>query len=134
MPTRRRAAAAPAKKASAPKTGKRGRGRIAGRAAELRELVSRSISALVDAIHQHTRKNMAAGVRAFIAEKGATVGRIGRRGRRPGLTKKRILPCIAPGCTNTSKGPRFHYLCEKHMNAPKRDYEAWRLKAKAARA
>jgi len=96
--------------------------------------VSRSITALVDAIHEHTRKNMAAEVRAFIAEKGATVGRIGRRGRRPGLTKKRMLPCIAPGCTNTSKGPRFHYLCEKHMNAPKRDYEVWRLKARAAQA
>src|SRR5262245_19534438 len=27
--------------------------------------------------------------------------------------------CIAPNCRNTSKGPRFHFLCDKHMKAPK---------------
>ena len=48
--------------------------------------------------------------------------------------KKRRLPCIAPGCSNPSKGPRFQYLCVKHMDAPKKDYEAWRLKSKEARA
>jgi hypothetical protein len=90
------------------------------------------VSDLVAAINQHMRGDMAAEVRAFIAAKG-TPGRVGRRGRPPGSRKKRLLPCIAPNCANQSKGPRFHYLCEKHMKAPKRDYEAWRLRAKAAR-
>jgi len=102
--------------------------------AGLRDLVARSVNDLVAAINHHFRGNMAAEVRAFIAESGGTVGRIGRRGRPAGSIKKRVLPCIAPGCGNPSKGPRFHYLCEKHLKAPKKDYEAWRLKAKEARA
>ena len=48
--------------------------------------------------------------------------------------RRRILPCIAPGCKNPSKGPRFHYLCEEHMGAPKKDYEAWREKRKEKEA
>jgi len=79
------------------------------------------------------RGSVADEVPAFIAAKGGSASKVGRRGRPPGA-RKRLLPCIAPGCGNPSKGPRFHYLCEKHMNAPKKDYEAWRLRAKAARA
>ena len=135
MPRRRRNAASSAsrgKNDSAPKKGKRGR--RSGSSTDLRALVARSVNDLVAAINDHFRGNMAAQVRAFIAADGGTAGKVGKRGRKVGSGKKRILPCIAPGCTNQSKGPRFHYLCEKHMNAPKRDYEAWRLKAKAARA
>lgn len=134
MPRRRRNAAKPATTAPAAKTTARRGGRLSSAAAQLRQIVSQTVGALVDAIEQHTRSNMAAEVRAFIAANGATAARVGRRGRPAGSGKKRLLPCIAPGCSNQSKGPRFHYLCEKHMNAPKRDYEAWRLKAKEARA
>jgi hypothetical protein len=28
---------------------------------------------------------------------------------------RRDMGCIAPGCKNRSKGPRFSYLCEKHL-------------------
>ena len=133
MPRRRRNAAKTATPAPAGKTSTRRGGRLSTAAAQLRDLVSQTVSALVAAIEQHTRSNMAAEVRAFIAANGGTAGRVGRRGRPAGAVKKRLLPCIAPGCTNQSKGPRFHYLCEKHMSAPKRDYEAWRLKAKEAR-
>jgi hypothetical protein len=101
---------------------------------KLQDLVSRTVSDLVAAINRHMRGDMAAEVRAFIASKGSAPGRVGKRGRPVGSRKKRLLPCIAPGCTNPSKGPRFHYLCEKHRDAPKRDYQAWRLKAKEKRA
>jgi hypothetical protein len=134
MPRGRRNAAKTATPAPAGKTASRRGGRLSSAAAQLRQIVSATVSSLVDAIEQHTRSNMASEVRAFIAANGGNAARMGRRGRPAGSGKKRLLPCIAPGCTNQSKGPRFHYLCEKHMNAPKRDYEAWRLKAKEARA
>lgn len=37
-----------------------------------------------------------------------------------------IKPCIAPGCTSPSKGPRFHYLCDEHKGASPAEYAAWR--------
>src|ERR1041384_5032014 len=123
MPRGRRNAA---KSATSPSNGRR---RGTSSTALLREIVERTVAALVDAIDKYTRGNVADEVRAFIAAKGGAIGKIGRRGRPPGA-KNRLLPCIAPGCGNPSKGPRFHYLCEKHMNAPKKDYEAWRLRAK----
>jgi hypothetical protein len=131
-PRRRRASLE--KTSSTARNGKGRRGRRSDAATRVRDLVARYVQDLVEAIHKHTRKNMAAEVRAFIAANGGSIGRIGKRGRPAGLRRKRIVPCIAPGCTNPSKGPRFHYLCEKHRDAPKKDYEAWRLKARAARA
>lgn len=44
----------------------------------------------------------------------------------------RTMTCIAPNCKNQSKGPRFRYLCEQHMNAPKKDVETWRKARKEA--
>ena len=133
MPRGRRNSAYSKATDSAAKKGKRGRGQRAAKAAGLRDLVARSVNDLVAAINHHFRGNMAAQVRAFIAADGGSAGRVGKRGRKAGAGRKRILPCIAPGCGNTSKGPRFHYLCEKHMNAPRKDYEAWRLRAREAR-
>ncbi len=41
--------------------------------------------------------------------------------------------CIAPGCTNANKGPRFHYLCETHKGVAKPTYETWqKLRASGA--
>lgn len=134
MPRGRRTAAASPKSVSAPKNGRRKRGQRGSATARLGELVSRTIGDLVAAIEKHMSGSVADEVRAFIASKSGTAGRVGKRGRPPGSAKKRILPCIAPSCTNTSKGPRFHYLCEKHMGAPKKDYEAWRLRAKEKKA
>ena len=133
MPRRRRAAN-PKATDSAPEKGKRRRSRAVVFSALLRGLVARSVNDLVKAINQNVRGDMAAEVRAFIAENGGSARRV-ERGRQPArAARKRIRPCIAPGCQNPSKGPRFHYLCEKHMGAPKKDYEAWRLKAKEARS
>jgi len=97
-------------------------------------MVSRYVSDLVSAINQHMRRNMAAEVRAFIAANGRTAVQVPGRGRRSGSGRKRVVACIAPGCTNPSKGPRFHYLCENHRDAPRKDYEGWRLKAREKRA
>jgi hypothetical protein len=107
------------------------RSRRPGRPAALADLVSRYVDDLVSAINSHLRKNMASQVREFIARNGRTLVVAGRRAS---TRAKRLLPCIAPGCTNASKGPRFHYLCEKHREAPKKDYEAWRLQARKKRA
>lgn len=57
--------------------------------------------------------------------KGATAGRKGPS------RKGKIRPCIAPKCKQPSKGPRFHFLCENHMKAPKRDWMVWAGKAEA---
>ncbi len=99
MPRRRRNAATSRATASTAKTGKRGRGPDFG-AVQLQKLVSRTVSDLVAAINQHMRGDMAAEVRAFIASKGSA-GRAGKRDVPP----RRLLPCIAPACSNPSKGP-----------------------------
>lgn len=116
---------------SAAAAGTRGRrGRKAGSSARLSEIVTRYVSDLVAALNQHLRRNMADEVRDFIAANGAGGAVVAGRTRRAGTGRKRVVQCIAPGCTNPSKGPRFHYLCEKHKDAPKKDYEAWRLRAR----
>jgi hypothetical protein len=128
---RRTAAAANATQGAAAAAGTRGkRGRRADRSARLSEIVSRYVGDLVAAINQHLRRNMADEVRDFIASNGGGSGVVAGRTRRAGTGRKRIVQCIAPGCTNPSKGPRFHYLCEKHKDAAKKDYEAWRLRAR----
>lgn len=109
------------------------RGRRSGQSKRLGDMIDRYVTDLVAAINQHMRRNMAAEVRALLAESGRTAGKLGGRGRRS-AGRKRIVPCIAPGCTNPSKGPRFHYLCEEHRKASRKDYEAWRLKARENRA
>jgi len=30
------------------------------------------------------------------------------------------MSCRYPGCTNRSKGPRFRFLCEKHLKLPRK--------------
>ena len=115
-------------------TGPRKRGRRSDPKQRLGEMIDRHVSDLVTAINQHMHRNMAAEVRAFLAANGRTAARVVGRTRRSSSGRKRILPCIAPGCTNPSKGPRFHYLCEDHRKASRKDYEAWRLKAREGRA
>lgn len=48
---------------------------------------------------------------------------------------KRDYTCIAPGCKEVSKGPRFHYLCQKkHLKVSKKVYERWAKAAAVKRA
>jgi hypothetical protein len=101
------------------------RRRTNGIESRLNDIVTQHVNGLVEAITLEIRRNVADEVSAFFSTQG------GAGGFR--LKKRRILQCIAPGCPNMSKGPRFHYLCDKHKDAPKKDYEAWR-KAKKDKA
>ncbi len=93
----------------------------------LAEIITRHVDGLVSAVRQEVRKSVADEVRGFLTGGGGAALMAAGRGRRAGAgVRKRVVPCIAPGCPNPSKGPRFHYLCEKHKDAPKKDYEAWR--------
>lgn len=40
--------------------------------------------------------------------------------------QSKIRPCIATGCLEQSKGPRFKYLCEKHREASAKKIANWR--------
>src|SRR5438128_12431172 len=87
----------------------------------LADIVTRYVEDLVNAVQQEVRRSVADEVQSFLTgEKGRGLAKLLR------VRRKRVLPCIAPGCSNPSKGPRFHYLCAKHKDAPKKDYEAWR--------
>src|SRR2546423_12461245 len=61
--------------------------------------------------------------RATGTEAPARVSR-NRRLRMPAAG--RIRTCVAPGCANDNRGPRFGYCCIVHESAPKKDKEAWR--------
>ena len=99
---------------------------------KLNALLTDHVRNLVSEIAKVVRQNLAARLGAIIsgtepaavAPKRKAVGRAAR---------KRVVACLSPGCGNPSKGPRFHYLCEKHKDAPTKDYEAWR-KAKQTKA
>ncbi len=106
------------------------RRRSSGIDARLSEIVSDHVTELVTALTQEIRRNVADEVSAYFSGGKLIAARRGALGK---PRRKRVMQCIAPGCTNTSKGPRFHYLCDKHRDAPKKDYEAWR-KAKKEKA
>lgn len=91
-------------------------------------IVRDHVSELVSAITAAVRANVADEIQSLLATGGG--GTAARRLLKP--KKRRILPCIAPGCSNPSKGPRFHYLCDKHKDASKKDYESWRKAKKSA--
>jgi hypothetical protein len=48
--------------------------------------------------------------------------------------KAKARTCIKPGCKKKSKGPRHHHLCEDHLKAPKKKWQAWQKKDREARA
>lgn len=95
-------------------------------------LVEGHIQDLVFAITRAVRENLAEEIRVYVA------GGDGRMLsptliRVKGKRRPRDLACIAPGCRNRSKGPRFHYLCDKHVDTPKKQYEAWRKERMSGR-
>ena len=111
--------------------GRRGRGGSDGR---LAEIVARYVGNLVDAVRQEVRRSVADEVRDVLTGNRAAGLSAGRSRRAGGNGRKRVMPCIAPGCGNPSKGPRFHYLCDKHKDAKKSEYEAWRKARKEKQA
>jgi hypothetical protein len=109
----------------------RGRGASDGR---LADIVARYTSDLVAAVRQEVRRSVADEVRDILTGSRGPSITAGRSRRSAGNGRKRVVQCIAPGCPNPSKGPRFHYLCDKHKDAKKADYEAWRKARKEKQA
>jgi hypothetical protein len=131
MPRGRRGSATPAPAArGGVRGGRRGRSTAASDG-RLADIVERYVNDLVTAVRQEVRRSVAAEVSGLLTGSGVVAGRT-RRAFVNG--KKRIVGCIAPGCGNPSKGPRFHYLCDKHKEAKKQDYEAWRKARKEKQA
>jgi hypothetical protein len=136
MPRGRRstnAAAQGQKAAGRSRLGRRGRARRAGSDGRLAEIVARYVGSLVDAVRQEVRRSVADEVREVLTGSRAA-GLSAGRSRRAGNGRKRVLPCIKPGCNSPSKGPRFHYLCDEHKDAKRSEYEAWRKARKEKQA
>jgi hypothetical protein len=57
----------------------------------------------------------------FAERVSAALPRAGRNGAaRKASSLKRDMSCRYPGCKNRSKGPRFRFLCEEHLELPKK--------------
>jgi hypothetical protein len=93
--------------------------------ARLYSAVTQHINKLVVEIEAAVRQNIAFELAAFT---GTAVART-PRGR--ATSKPRDMRCLAPGCPNTSRGPRFRYLCTKHDKATDKQVAAWREARKA---
>lgn len=130
MPRGRRSASGNAARMGNAKAGRGRRGRGADR--RLADIVERYVADLIEAVQQEVRRSVGEEVQGYLSGRGPlTAGRTRRAGAG---RKKNVVQCIAPGCPNPSKGPRFHYLCEKHKDAKKADYEAWRKARKEKQA
>jgi len=57
----------------------------------------------------------------------------GRRNASPRKGGKLDMGCRVAGCRNRSKGPRFRFMCEKHIRLPKKKQlaalQAWKASA-----
>jgi hypothetical protein len=90
--------------------------------AQIGSIISAAASQIADAV----RKDMAAQLQRLVAGGAPVVARAvavrgARTGNPGGKGIKRNIPktCIYPGCNNPSKGPRWSFLCEKHLETPK---------------
>jgi hypothetical protein len=95
------------------------------------ELVANYMDGLVTALREELRQEFAAEVTGFLGQGRGQARALNLNGTMRKRGKAR--PCIAPGCNNPSKGPRFRFLCDEHKGAPKSDYEAWRANGAAAK-
>jgi hypothetical protein len=91
-----------------------------GDATQLVAMVTAHVQELVELIANAMRRNLAEELSALIVTPAG------------GRASRRLLPCMAPGCSNPSKGPRFHYLCDEHKGAKKSLIVAWRQARKLA--
>ncbi len=81
------------------------------------DFVNDFLDQLADAFIQRVmdRVNLKGGARNGLA---GTRGHGARRGPSPMKGRKLDMACRYPGCKNGSKGPKFHFLCEKHLKEP----------------
>jgi hypothetical protein len=90
-----------------------------------------SLDAKFESILGRTARELVAAIRASLADEVARLGR-GKPGKAtraaPKRAVRRHLPkhCVAPGCKNPHKGPRFSFCCEEHRTASKSAREKWR--------
>jgi hypothetical protein len=105
---------------------------------QIAEILRSHTAAMASAITDVIRTQVAEEMLAHFADAAAVVG---GGAKKPRVRAARILrtasgvrdmSCIAPGCSNVSKGPRLHYLCADHVGASKAEYTAWRKAKKAA--
>ena len=80
---------------------------------------------------------VASQLKSLVGRGGGSGGRAkaGRRGGAPG--RKLDMSCRVDGCKNTSRGPRFGFICDDHRKKlSKKDQQAARdaFKAKQAKA
>ena len=86
----------------------------------LTQLVTTHVNNLVEVINAEVRKNLAEELAQVL---GGTSAKLAQ----PKVKKERVRkPCIAKGCRNLSKGPRFKFLCDDHKKASKASVEAWK--------
>ena len=62
----------------------------------------------LEKINERVQSGMRNGVAKSIGRRSSAL-----RGR------KLDMHCRYPGCKNRSKGPRFRFLCEKHLSPPR---------------
>ncbi len=87
----------------------------------LTPLVDAFMRGLAKAIASLVREQTLGTVLAYFGGGGDVEGY-----QRRSAPAKRDYSCLSPGCRRRSKGPLFHYLCEKHEDTPKAVYEKWR--------
>jgi hypothetical protein len=107
-------------------------------------IVRQHVDALVADIKAAMRDNIAdiigeirgaGNARRSSAPLVATPASSARRHRGTSKGQKRDMRCLTPDCPNTSRGPRFRYLCRVHQRASEKQVAEWRelrRKAKAA--
>ena len=71
------------------------------------------------------RDNLADEIRLYVASNGSERMLSPTLIRVKGKRRPRDLSCIATGCKNKSKGPRYKYLCDKHLDASKKQVTEW---------
>jgi hypothetical protein len=71
-----------------------------------------------DAFVEHFAQIFADRISASLPSPARGSARNGAASKPRGL--KRDMSCRYPGCKNRSKGPRFRFLCEKHLKLPKK--------------
>jgi hypothetical protein len=99
---------------------------VANAVAEVADLLKARVAGAIGIENGRTREHP---TRKTPKGRPATVARVAKK-RTPGGG----VTCIAPNCNKTSKGPRFHFLCDNHRTAPKAKWTAWAAAAKKKKA
>ena len=75
---------------------------------------------------QHTRQLVTAIGEAVRGDILGMLPALAPRRRSSRRTITRDMACIAAGCKNGSRGPRYRYLCPKHEDASEKQVGKWR--------